>query len=498
MVDYYKKLEERMEKIAILGSASSILYWDTAVMMPPGASEIRGKQLAELGVICHEMFVDRETEVLLNYAKNRESDLNDWQKANLREISNSYIKETAIPSDLVSALAKATTICESKWRDARKDNDFKGLLPYLKEVFNLNRRVAELKSEKLGLSKYDSLIDGYDPGMTQAKIDPLFNRLKDVLPTLIQEVVEHQKSKPEIVRFYREFPKSRQKGLCEILMKLVGFNTEFGIFNESIHPFCGGHQNDVRITTRYNEYDPMSAIFGVLHETGHAVYEQNLPKGMQPVHGARGMSIHESQSLIIEMQASRTWGFINFLSPLLKEKFSDIMPEDSLETDNIYRMVTEVKPSFIRVEADEVTYPAHIIVRYDIEKAILSDTLQIEDLPHAFNEGIKNMLGLDVPSDTMGCLQDIHWPSGNIGYFPSYTIGAMTAAQLFHAAMNENNDIVSGLSLGDFSPLRTWLNEKIHSMGSLLLTDDLILNATGKTLDASIYEQHLRNRYLNR
>ena len=279
-------------------------------------------------------------------------------------------------------------------------------------------------------------------------------------------------------------------------MKAVGFDFNQGRLDVSLHPFCGGSTGDVRITTRYSEANFMSALMGVLHETGHALYEQGRPETWrrQPVGLARGMSLHESQSLLIEMQACRSREFVTYLAPLVRETFQGEGPAWSPE--NLHRILTRVEPGFIRVDADEITYPAHILVRYKLEKALIAGNLPIEDLPSAFNEEIKKLLGLTVPDDSLGCLQDIHWPGGAWGYFPTYTLGAMTAAQLFRAACQTDADILPGLAKGDFAPLRNWLRAKVHAKGSLMATDQLVAAATGQPLTAKVFRAHLRERYL--
>jgi carboxypeptidase Taq len=281
-------------------------------------------------------------------------------------------------------------------------------------------------------------------------------------------------------------------------MNALGFDFNLGRLDVSLHPFCGGSTGDVRITTRYSEANFIPALMGVLHETGHALYEQGRPSEWrrQPVGIARGMSLHESQSLLIEMQACRSREFVTFLAPLAREAFQGDGPAWS--PDNLHRILTKVEPGFIRVDADEVTYPAHILVRYKLEKAMIAGDLQVRDLPSAFNEEIRTFLGLIVPNDSLGCLQDIHWPGGAWGYFPTYTLGAMTAAQLFRAACQADAGILPRLMKGDFGPLRSWLRANVHSKGSLLTTDQLVTAATGRPLEAEVFRSHLRERYLGR
>ncbi len=279
-------------------------------------------------------------------------------------------------------------------------------------------------------------------------------------------------------------------------MEAIGFDFDHGRLDVSLHPFSGGTPDDVRITTRYEEEDFSRALMGVLHETGHAMYERGLPASWrrQPVGRARGMSLHESQSLLIEMQVCRSREFQTFLAPILRAAFGTSGPE--WEPGNLYRLGIRVERSFIRVDADEVTYPAHVILRYRLEKALLSGALALKDLPGAWNEGMKALLGIVPPDDRQGCLQDIHWYDGAFGYFPTYTLGAMTAAQLFDAAKRADPAILPGIERGEFAPLMAWLRANIHGKASRFSTAEIITQATGKPLDPAIFERHLRARYV--
>ncbi|OZA84579.1 MAG: carboxypeptidase M32, partial [Azorhizobium sp. 39-67-5] len=292
------------------------------------------------------------------------------------------------------------------------------------------------------------------------------------------------------------FAVEAQRGLGLAMMRVLGFDFERGRLDVSAHPFCGGADNDVRITTHYDEADFARAFMGVMHETGHALYEQGRPQAYihQPVGQARSMSVHESQSLLMEMQACRSREFITFAAPKMREAFGGSGP--AWEAEAILRHYTQVKRGFIRIEADEATYPAHIILRYRLEKAMIGGDLALADLPGAWNDGMQELLGITPPNDRVGCLQDIHWPSGGWGYFPTYTLGAMTAAQLFDAAKRADGDVLPGIARGDFGPVVRWLRSNIHEQGSLHETDDLLTRATGRPLDASVFITHLRRRYL--
>jgi carboxypeptidase Taq len=494
----YRSLEERFARINSIEDAIGILQWDAETMMPEGAADSRSDQLATLKGLAHELLTAPDMGDLLAQAGEDGDQLNDWQRANLREMKRIYVHASAVPADLVEASSRAVSKAEMVWREARQNGDFALLLPHLAQVLAFQQQIGQAKGQALELSPYDALLDSYDPGLRQAAIDPLFAELGAELPALIQEAQERQKELPAIQPLNGPFPVDDQRRIGERLMTAVGFDFNQGRLDVSLHPFCGGSTGDVRITTRYSEANFMSALMGVLHETGHALYEQSRPERWrrQPVGLARGMSMHESQSLLIEMQACRSREFVAYLAPLVRETFQGEGPAWSPE--NLHRMLTRVEPGFIRVDADEITYPAHILVRYKLEKALIGGGLRIQDLPSAFNEEVKKLLGLAVPNDSLGCLQDIHWPGGAWGYFPTYTLGAMTAAQIFRAACQADAGILPGLSKGNFAPLRTWLRANVHAKGSLMTTDQLLTIATGRPLTAEVFRTHLQERYLGR
>ena len=489
----YQMLETRFARLSAVEDALGILGWDRETMMPLGAADRRAEQVATLNVIAHDMLTAPDMGDLLGEAEQLAATLDAWQAANLREMRRLHRHAAAVPADLVEARSRAVSRCEVAWRRARAESDFPGLLPLLSEVLERQREVAVAKGAALGLAPYDALLDEYDPGTRQADIDPLFADLRAGFPALLAEVLEHQARQAPPATLGGPFPIDAQRALGEQLMAVVGFDTQRGRLDVSTHPFCGGATSDVRITTRYDEAQFASAIMGVLHESGHALYEQGRPAAWlgQPVGAARGMSLHESQSLLIEMQVCRSPAFAAVLAPLVQQSFgAEIAPAD------LYRAGIRVRPGFIRVDADEVTYPAHILVRYELERALIAGDMQLADLPGAFNAGIKDLLGLDVPNDRLGCLQDIHWPGGAWGYFPTYTLGAMIAAQLFDAAKRADADVLPSIGRGDFAPLLAWLRTHVHGRASLRDTPALVADATGSVLDARIYQRHLRTRYL--
>jgi len=491
----YASLSSHFGRIAAMSNAIGILQWDSDVMMPKGAAGARSESTALLRVLAHEMAVDARVGDWLDEA-DTDNGLTDWERANLREIRRVWMVQTALPSDLVEAISKATSASEMAWRQARADADYPALLPYLTEVLKLQREAGAAKGEKLGLSIYDALLNDYEPGGRSSSIDALFDDLAAFLPGFAEEALAVQARRPELIPVEGPFPIEAQRQLGMKIMAALGYDFERGRLDISTHPFCGGADNDVRITTRYDEADFSKALMGVIHETGHALYEQGRPGAFmsQPVGQARGMSVHESQSLIMEMQACRSAEFLTFAAPLMREAFGGSGP--GWEAEALHRRYTKVERGFIRVDADEVTYPAHVILRYRLEKALIADQMSLADLPAAWNAGMQQLLGITPPNDRLGCLQDIHWPSGGWGYFPTYTLGAMTAAQLFDAACRAEPDTLPGIARGNFAPLVGWLRTNIHSQGSRLSTDELLTQATGRPLDAAVFKAHLARRYL--
>ena len=504
----YRQLERRFKRLSALGEAEAVLQWDLAAIMPPGGAEARAEQLAELKAVRHGLLTAPETGDLLAAAELAAAEdgtdgspgephgEDAWRRANVREMRRRWTRATALSEDLVMALSKACSASETVWRTARPDADFAAQRPYLEEVLRLVRETAQALAEKLGLSLYDALLDGYEPDGRSADIDRVFAELEDFLPDFLSDVLDAQAARPDVVMPQGPFPEDKQKALGVKFMEALGFDFDHGRLDISLHPFCGGTPDDVRITTRYDARDFTSSLMGVLHETGHALYERGLPKRWrgQPVGEAMGMSMHEGQSLLIEMQVCRSAGFLGYAAPLMGEAFGGGGP--AWKPENLHRLYTRVKPDFIRVDADEVTYPAHVILRYRLEKAMIEGALEVADLPAAWNEGFEKLLGLTPPSDREGCLQDLHWYDGAWGYFPTYTLGAMTAAQLFDAAKRADPAIEPGIAKGDFKPLMGWLKTNVHAKGSLLPARELLMEATGKPLDPEVFKAHLKARYL--
>jgi carboxypeptidase Taq len=492
----YRELEQRFRRIGAIGQAISVLHWDTAAIMPGGGAAARAEQLATLRLIQHEHLVVPEIEALLAEANAASDELGEWQRANLREIRRHWLHAAAVPGALVEAESRACSECEAVWRRSRLENDFTAVLPGLERILLIEREIAAIKAERLGTSPYEALLDQYEPGASVAEIDRLFDEIAGFLPDLIEDAMNRQAAPPSALAC-GPFPIETQRRLAMRLMERIGFDFTHGRLDISAHPFCGGTPDDVRITTRYNENDFARALMGVLHETGHALYQRGLPNEwrLQPVGRARGMAMHESQSLLLEMQVCRSRAFLTYAAPIIREAFGGDGPE--WEVDALYRRQIRVRRGFIRVDADEVTYPAHVILRYRLERAMLAGDLHPAELPGAWAAGMREMLGVAPDDDREGCLQDIHWYDGNWGYFPTYTLGALIAAQLFEAARRDVPGLMQAIAEGEFAPLLGWARERVHSKGSLLSTAELVETATGRPLGTASFERHLRDRYLS-
>ena len=490
----YLRLEAAFRRHALIGEAIGVLHWDMSVMMPPGGARARAEQIADLRVLSHEMLTGPR--IAADLAATEPAALDRWQAANLREMRRVWLHASAIPADLVAARSRAASACETVWRTARPKSDFRALRPSLEEVVRLTREVGQAKSAVFGRPVYDALMDEYEPGADAARIGAILDDYAAFLPEFLEAVLAKQARRRAPVAPDGPFPVAAQKRLCRRMAEAVGLDFESARMDESQHPFSGGIPDDSRITTRYSKADYVEAMMGVLHESGHAMYERGLPREWrrQPVGRARGMTLHESQSLLVEMQMCRSRAFFNWAAPVIAEAFDASGP--AWAPANLHRLAIRVQPGFIRVDADEVTYPAHIILRTRLERALIAGDLAVADLPGAWNDGMKGLLNITPPNDRLGCLQDLHWPDGDFGYFPTYTLGAMAAAQLAAAARAADPQIMAGIGRGDFAPLMSWLRDHVHSKGSVQSTDAILRKATGAPLGAAAFEAHLQERYL--
>ena len=495
----YQKLEDHFREVANFEHASGILNWDNAAMMPSGSADVRASAMATLSVHIHSLSTDSRIPDWVGEAKNEP--LDEWQLANVREIEREFIMNAAMPADLVEALSNAASQGEQAWRSMREENNWQDFKPYLDEIFKLSREQGQALGDALALSPYDALISIYQPGIGTQDIDPIFSGLKAFLPDVIEAAVERQNAAGHSITVPKGISVEKQRALGLATMESLGFDFNRGRLDVSHHPFCGGAAGDVRLTTRYDEDSFLDSLQGVIHETGHALYEQNRPQAYlgQPVSRPMGMAMHESQSLFMEMQMGRGREFIEYLAPLIRQHLAPNAgaANEQWSSETLYDISTHVQPGLIRVHADECTYPAHVILRYELEQQLMAGSMDVVDIPDAWDASMQSLLGISTAGDYKdGCMQDVHWPSAGVGYFPTYTLGAIAAAQLKAALLRAVPDIDNQIGNGDLTATMAWLRDNIWSQGSLYGMQDLMRRATGKTLDVDDFKNHLKARYL--
>jgi carboxypeptidase Taq len=489
----YRDLVAHYARIHRYDHLAAMLSWDRSAMMPPQGMEARAAAEAELHTLIHGLRTDARLAGWID-AAGRES-LDAFAAASLREIRRDWVAANAVPASLVEARTLAEARCEHAWRSQRAANDWEGFLLLFRDVVRLAREEARHLADATGLDPYDALLERYEPGARAADLQRLFDSLRAWLPGLVERIRVRQGTEA-VIRPAGPFPRERQRALGRDVMERLGFNFAAGRLDESAHPFSGGVPEDVRLTTRYREDDFLQSLMGIIHETGHARYEQNLPRDWLglPIGRARSFGIHESQSLALEMQLARSPAFAEFLSPLLDAHFG---AQPAFEPGNLFRLLTRVAPGKIRVDADEATYPAHIILRFDIERALIAGDVEADAIPALWDAHMRELLGVDTRGDHRdGCLQDVHWPSGAFGYFPSYTLGALYAAQWFACIRRAHPDLDARIGAGDLTPVFAWLDANVWSQASALETTELTRRATGEPLDPAYFRQHLEARYL--
>jgi carboxypeptidase Taq len=491
----YQALEQTYTKLHRFEHLRSIAWWDQASNMPPKGNSARGAALAEVATLLHRMRTDPGLGARIVEAE--AEFLDDVERANLREIRRDWLLATALPEVLVERRELAQSRCEHAWRTQRPANDWAGFLENFRPVLAIAREQAERLSQVTGNTPYDALMNQYEPGMTSTELERIFGDLRTWLPGLIREARERQ-AQDQPVEPQGPFPIPAQRALCERVMRALGFDFDAGRLDVSTHPFCGGVPEDVRITTRFSDDDFLKSLMGTIHETGHASYEQNLPRERlgQPVALARSMAIHESQSLSFEMQLARSPAFVEWLAPQVAEAFGR---QPAFTSENLLKLMTRVEPGFIRVDADEATYPAHIILRWEIERGLIERELEAEDIPAAWDQRMQELLGIDTRGNYRnGPLQDVHWPEGLFGYFPCYSLGAMYAAQWFAEIRTAVPDLDARVRTGDFAPAFDWLRANVWSQASRYPTGELVARATRRPLDPGAFRAHLESRYLGR
>lgn len=495
----YPALVSHFRELSVLQSCSAVLGWDQQTYMPRGGGAFRGEQLALLAKLCHERATDPRIEGWLTTA---EVAPDSPEAANVREWRHGYDRATKLPARLVEELALATSAAHEAWESARKEDQFETFRPHLEAILKLKREEAQAiapspttaLSQGLGERYYDALLDEYEPGTTAADLKTLFAELTAALVPLIRRVADGPPADTSCLR--REFAPDRQKWFAEGAAEAIGFDFRTGRLDKTAHPFCSAFgPGDCRLTTRYNPRFFNEAFFGVLHEAGHGIYEQGLPTEAfgTPCGTFCSLGVHESQSRLWENQVGRSAEFWQHWFPRLKQAFPGVLSD--VTGDTFVKAINAVSPSLIRVEADEATYNLHIAIRFDLEVALLGGDLSVSDLPAAWNDSYEKALGVRPPSDALGCLQDIHWSFGGFGYFPTYTLGNLLAAQLLAAARTALPDLSANLGQGVYAPLLGWLREHIHRHGRQFRANDLCRRATGTALTAGPFLAYLTGKF---
>jgi carboxypeptidase Taq len=501
LLPQYKKLMERTKELAILQSTESIMGWDMETMMPPKAINLRSQQLSLLSVIDHKMSTDPETGRLLKEITRhpRRDKLTVLQKRNLYLIKKRYDEQTKLPERLVAETAKQEAIAIDIWKKAKKAKKFSTFRPELEKILELKRETAEiLMKVKRTRTPYDALIDIYEPKMASNEITKIFDELRTGLVSLFKKCTAAPKQ-PDTSALKRKIPIDTQRKISKVLADFVGYDVTSkkagGRIDETEHPFTTGYYDDVRITTHYFENEFTSSLFSVLHEAGHALYEQNLPQEWiyQPIGNTVSMGFHESQSRLVENIIGRSKEFWTYFLPKLKQ----IAGKDlsNLKLDPFVHAINQVKRSKIRVEADEVTYCMHIIIRFNLERDLFADKITVKELPEVWNQSYKDYLDVKIDNDSEGVMQDTHWAGGMFGYFPSYALGNIYSGQILQAMQTTVPNWREQLAKGEFRRVKNWLVDQIHSQGNLYDAPDLIKKVSGKKLNVKPYLNYLNEKY---
>jgi len=491
----YTNLLHASREIALLGSCATLLGWDEQTYMPRGGAEHRSAQLALLAGMVHEKATDPRIGAWLSEAESQLGSKapDSVEVVNVREWRRSYDRSTKLPRRLVEEMAKATSLGQQAWVEARQAQKYSQFQPAFETILHLKREEAACLGT--GPGDYDALLDDYEPGAKAADLAPLFETLRQGLVPLIVAIADAPR-KPDASVLERDYPVDRQQMFGELMAANLGFDFERGRLDVTAHPFCTDiGPGDCRITTRYNPKDFSDAFFGILHETGHALYEQGLDPAHHgtPMGQSVSLGVHESQSRLWENSVGRGRPFWKFAFPQAKRVFRDSLHD--VELDRFLFAINEVRPSLIRVQADEVTYSLHIIIRFELERALLGGDLAPGDLPGAWTEKYQNYLNVTPANDAEGCLQDIHWSAGLFGYFPTYTLGNVFGAQLFDRASRDLGDLPGHLERGEFSGLLSWLRTNIHQHGKRWWSDELISRAVGARPDPQPFLNSLHSKF---
>ncbi|MBX3117540.1 MAG: carboxypeptidase M32 [Fimbriimonadaceae bacterium] len=490
MSETITNLKSRLADINALNAATAVLDWDQQTYMPKGGGEARGAHVGLLGRMAHELMTSDEMGKLLEAAASEVTPGSD-DAAMVRISKRDYDLATKIPSKLVEEKMRLSSEAHEHWVQARANNDFASFAPILEKMFDISRQEAEYLGYKDHI--YDALLDQYEEGATAAEVRSMFDSLKGPLVDLVK-AIKDSPNQIDDSRLYGNWDVDKQRQFTEKIVQAVGFSFDRGRQDIAPHPFCTNFSvNDVRLTTRYKDYIG-SAIFGSLHEAGHGMYEQGSPTAWDrtPLAGGVSLGVHESQSRTWENIVGRSKAFWKRYLPDLQATFSELT---AFNIDTWYRTINKVEPSFIRVEADEVTYNLHILVRFEMECDLLEQKLAIKDIPEAWNQKYKDYLGITPETDSVGCLQDVHWSGALIGYFPTYSMGNLLSYQIWNCLRKDVGDTDALMEEGKFEPILTWLQEKIYLQGSKYPPRELIMKVTGKPMGSEDYMTALTAKY---
>lgn len=491
----FTQLKEKLIEITHLASALSIINWDKETYMPPRGVGLRAKTISTLATLVHEKFTNSEFEQLitnLNHLSDQ-GKLGEKEQCVVREIWRDFSREKKLPKEFVAELSHTVAEAHHAWIDAKKKSDFSMFQPKLEKIISLKRKEAELVG--YNNSPYDALLDQYEKESRSEDLSILFEELKDILVPLLKKIKEAPNSINHNI-LKGDFDIEKQKQFNRLVLEKIGFDFDIGRIDESAHPFTTSfNPEDVRITTRFNNHNIFYSLLSTIHEAGHALYEQGLETEHfgTPLAESISLGIHESQSRMWENLIGKSKPFWQYFYPKLQKYFSS--PFSNISFDQFYQALNTVKPSLIRTEADEVTYNLHIILRFEIEKELVEGTIEVKDLPEIWNRKMKDLLGIDVPADSEGVLQDVHWSSGSIGYFPTYTLGNLYSAQFYHAAQTQILNLEKEIAAGEFGHLLAWLRKNIHSHGRFYSQNELIQKVTGEKLNSRYFTDYLHKKY---
>lgn len=495
MNEKFAKLLKHLTPVSDLHGAEAVLGWDQQTYMPPRGGAARAEQLATLSKLAHEHFISDETGKLLDEAADdaAQFDYDSDEASLIRVTRHDYDKARRVPTALVEELARESSIGLELWIKARAQSDYKIFQPQLEKLVELQIQLANALGYKDRI--YDALLDQYEPGMTTAEVEAIFNPLRTDLASLVHSIADKTDAVNNVC-LRREYDEQKQWDFGVSVITRIGFDFQSGRQDKSVHPFTIGFSvNDVRITTRIDKNFLPSMLFGTIHETGHALYDMGYRPELErtPLAGATSLGAHESQSRLWENVVGRSRGFWKYWFPHLQQTFPAQLADQNAES--FYRAINKIQPSLIRVEADEVTYGLHILLRFEIENMLVERKLQVADVPEMWNAKMKEYLGIVPPNDANGCLQDVHWSGASIGYFPTYSLGSMFAVQLYDQAVREIPSIPGQIAQGEYAELLGWLRQKMHQHGRKFTLDELAKKITGEPLQSRSYVAYLKNKF---